>query len=212
MNLAIISSNEIYQKTLLWALSCLNMDVCTYSNISEVVSIETIDIALCCISDDNSDEMIEFSKSVKCFGIVEKNIDIKDGWHLHFLSLFDAPVRLGNIIKSIQLYLKQREQRNSLTPIKMGSFILDPRRNNLNRDDVSIRLTEKEQDILLYLYSCKGTPVGRQSLLDHVWGYAHDVETHTLETHIYRLRQKIEIDPANPRFLVTDDEGYYLNF
>jgi DNA-binding response OmpR family regulator len=73
-----------------------------------------------------------------------------------------------------------------------------------------IRLTEKESAILKYLYRAGGRPVGRQILLNEVWGYNSAVTTHTLETHIYRLRQKIEKDAANPEILVTEAGGYKL--
>src|SRR6478735_4000457 len=71
-----------------------------------------------------------------------------------------------------------------------------------------IRLTEKESAILKYLYRAGGRPVGRQVLLNEVWGYNSAVTTHTLETHIYRLRQKIEPDPGNARLLLTEAGGY----
>ncbi len=74
-----------------------------------------------------------------------------------------------------------------------------------------IRLTEKEAAILKYLYRSGGKPVGRQVLLNEVWGYNSAVTTHTLETHIYRLRQKIEPDPGNARLLLTEGGGYRLD-
>jgi len=74
-----------------------------------------------------------------------------------------------------------------------------------------IRLTEKESAILKYLYRAGGRPVGRQVLLNEVWGYNSAVTTHTLETHIYRLRQKIEPDPTNARLLLTEGGGYKLD-
>mgnify|MGYP000738789008 CR=1 FL=1 len=73
-----------------------------------------------------------------------------------------------------------------------------------------VRLTEKETSILKYLYRAGDRPVGRSTLLNEVWGYNAGVTTHTLETHIYRLRQKIEPDPANARILVTEPGGYRL--
>lgn len=74
-----------------------------------------------------------------------------------------------------------------------------------------IRLTEKEAAILKYLYRAGTRPVARQVLLNEVWGYNAAVTTHTLETHIYRLRQKIEPDPANACLLVTEGGGYRLD-
>jgi DNA-binding response OmpR family regulator len=76
--------------------------------------------------------------------------------------------------------------------------------------DKKIRLTEKETSILKYLYRAGGRPVTRDVLLDEVWGYNSGVTTHTLETHVYRLRQKIEPDPANASILVTEGGGYRL--
>lgn len=74
-----------------------------------------------------------------------------------------------------------------------------------------IRLTEKEAAILKFLYRAGTTPVARQVLLNEVWGYNASVTTHTLETHIYRLRQKIELDPGNLRLLITEAGGYRLD-
>ena len=73
-----------------------------------------------------------------------------------------------------------------------------------------IRLTEKETAILRFLYRAGQLPVSRETLLQEVWGYNSGVTTHTLETHIYRLRQKIEKDAANPEILVTEAGGYKL--
>ncbi|NPD66528.1 response regulator transcription factor [Lichenicola cladoniae] len=74
-----------------------------------------------------------------------------------------------------------------------------------------IRLTEKEAAILKFLYRAGTRPVPRQVLLNEVWGYNAAVTTHTLETHIYRLRQKIEPNPANACLLVTEGGGYRLD-
>ena len=73
-----------------------------------------------------------------------------------------------------------------------------------------VRLTEKETNILKYLYRAGAKAVSREELLTEVWGYNAGVTTHTLETHIYRLRQKIEPDPANARLLLTEAGGYRL--
>jgi DNA-binding response OmpR family regulator len=74
-----------------------------------------------------------------------------------------------------------------------------------------LRLTAKEVDILKFLYRNADRAVLRQELLDQIWGYNAGVMTHTLETHIYRLRQKIEADPADCRLLMTAPGGYQLN-
>ena len=85
-----------------------------------------------------------------------------------------------------------------------AKLLQDPKRNR------KIRLTEKETAILKFLYRAGGRSVSRQILLTKVWGYNSHVTTHTLETHIYRLRQKIEPTPAEARILLTEGGGYRL--
>jgi DNA-binding response OmpR family regulator len=77
-------------------------------------------------------------------------------------------------------------------------------------DNRKVRLTEKETNILKFLYRAGERVVGREILLHEVWGYNAGVTTHTLETHIYRLRQKIEADPSQAQILVTETGGYKL--
>ena len=84
-------------------------------------------------------------------------------------------------------------------------LLLDPLRNR------RIRLTDKESAILKFLYRAGGRAVPRQTLLNEVWGYNNTVTTHTLETHIYRLRQKVEPTPAHLRLLLTEAGGYRLD-
>jgi len=84
-------------------------------------------------------------------------------------------------------------------------LLLEPSRNR------KIRLTDKESAILKFLHRAGGRPVARQILLNEVWGYNSAVTTHTLETHIYRLRQKIEPNPSQARLLLTENGGYRLD-
>ena len=86
-----------------------------------------------------------------------------------------------------------------------AKLLLEPGRNR------KVRLTDKESNILKFLYRAAGKPVPRQVLLNEVWGYSSAVTTHTLETHIYRLRQKIEADPSRTRLLLTVAGGYSLD-
>jgi DNA-binding response OmpR family regulator len=80
-----------------------------------------------------------------------------------------------------------------------------------NKDgDHKIRLTEKETAILKFLCRAGNKPTDRDVLLNEVWGYNTGVTTHTLETHIYRLRQKIEENPSEAQILVTEQSGYRL--
>ena len=93
----------------------------------------------------------------------------------------------------------------------IGPYTFRPRSKILlNPKGNKVRLTEKETAILRYLYRAGQRPVSRETLLQEVWGYNSGVTTHTLETHIYRLRQKVEHDAASPSILVTEAGGYKL--
>ena len=93
----------------------------------------------------------------------------------------------------------------------IGPYSFQPANKVLEATDGGkVRLTDKETSILKYLYRQGPKTITRDVLLKEVWGYNNRVTTHTLETHIYRLRQKIERDPSNARLLVTEEGGYRL--
>lgn len=120
------------------------------------------------------------------------------------------PFRLGVLLARIRAQLRVHEH-NETAVLTVGPYQFRPAAKQLvhQRTKKKIRLTEKETAILKYLYR-KGSPVGREELLAEVWGYNSGVTTHTLETHVYRLRQKIETDPSNAAILVTAQNGYQL--
>jgi len=94
--------------------------------------------------------------------------------------------------------------------VRIGPYTFHPSAKLLQADGRKVRLTEKETNILKFLHASAGT-VPRDILLHEVWGYSPAVATHTLETHIYRLRKKIEQDPANAQILLTEGGGYRLS-
>ena len=121
------------------------------------------------------------------------------------------PFKFAVLLARIRSQLKQHEQSEDAT-FAIGRYNFKPAAKLLISDDGSkIRLTEKETSILKFLYRSGKKVVTRDVLLHEVWGYNSDVTTHTLETHIYRLRQKIEKDPSNAELLVTETGGYKLN-
>ena len=121
------------------------------------------------------------------------------------------PFRFGVLLARIRTRLRQYEMTES-AQFNLGGYQFKPSVKTLVRDDQSkIRLTEKETNILRLLLRAGGEAVARDKLLEEVWGYNAQVTTHTLETHVYRLRQKIEDDPSNSELLITEAGGYRLN-
>lgn len=120
------------------------------------------------------------------------------------------PFRFSVLLARIRAQLRQHEQSEDAV-FNVGRYSFKPAAKTLIDEDGSkIRLTEKETSILKYLYRAGDSVVSRDVLLHEVWGYNAGVTTHTLETHIYRLRQKIEKDPSNAELLITETGGYKL--
>ena len=120
------------------------------------------------------------------------------------------PFRFGVLLARIRAHLRSHEQSEDAV-FTVGPYTFRPSAKLLlDENEKKIRLTEKETAILKFLYRAGSKTVGRDTLLAEVWGYNSGVTTHTLETHIYRLRQKIEKDPSNAEILVTETGGYRL--
>jgi len=121
------------------------------------------------------------------------------------------PFRLGVLLARLRAQIRQHERSDDAMFV-IGPYTFQPGSKLLvhNEDEKKVRLTDKEGAILKYLYRIGDRTVGRDVLLDEVWGYNAGVTTHTLETHVYRLRQKIEADPSNAQILVTEPGGYRL--
>jgi DNA-binding response OmpR family regulator len=120
------------------------------------------------------------------------------------------PFRFPVLLARLRAQLRQHEQSEDAV-FAIGPYTFKPAAKLLvDENDRKIRLTEKETNILKYLYRADERVVNRDTLLHEVWGYNAGVTTHTLETHIYRLRQKIEPDPSCARLLVTESGGYRL--
>jgi DNA-binding response OmpR family regulator len=120
------------------------------------------------------------------------------------------PFRFAVLLARIRAQLRQHEASEDAV-FTIGPYTFRPSSKLLmGAKGSKVRLTEKETAILRYLYRAGQKPVSRETLLQEVWGYNSGVTTHTLETHVYRLRQKVEKDAANPAILVTDAGGYKL--
>ena len=121
------------------------------------------------------------------------------------------PFRLGELLARLRAQLRQHEASEDAA-FTIGPYTFQPGSKMLidRARSKKIRLTEKETSILRYLCRSGEHAVSRETLLGEVWGYNAGVNTHTLETHIYRLRQKIEADPTSATILVTAPGGYRL--
>jgi hypothetical protein len=121
----------------------------------------------------------------------------------NYLLLDKYPLVADKVIQDIRMIVEDGV-------VEFGPYQLDMRTKSLkgpNREDI---LTMKEAEVLYYMVKNRGQELSRDEILQQVWGYQADVDTHTLETHIYRLRQKLEKDPASPVILKSCEDGYVL--
>jgi DNA-binding response OmpR family regulator len=119
------------------------------------------------------------------------------------------PVRISELLERLRAGLRNIEGEPGVLTIGPYAFLPTAKLLSDAAGGRQVRLTEKETAILEFLYRA-GRAIGRDTLLGEVWGYNAGIATHTLETYVYRLRRKIERDPANAEILVTERGGYRL--
>lgn len=156
------------------------------------------------------------AKGLKCNSDAPIDCTITDkntptGSDATVLEIQKGAVRLGDILDRLHYRLSGRDHHieDDLSTLDLGIFILKPAENLLlhKTSDEPIRLTDKERLVLRVLYEAGEAGLPKANLLKAVWGYADDAETHTLETHIYRLRQKLE--PYNQHTMIKAVDGHY---
>lgn len=152
----------------------------------------------------NGDSVPDIQWVDGCVAVFEENRKIQQ---------FSTPIKLGTVLNFIRRHQNRSDVDSVPDIIELGAFRFEPRQSALTRPENgdTIILTDKERDILVALWLAPEKSLSRDALLAKVWAYADGVETHTLETHIYRLRQKIEADPTQPELLVNVAGAYCLN-
>ncbi|HCX14354.1 MAG TPA: DNA-binding response regulator [Rhodospirillaceae bacterium] len=142
--------------------------------------------------------------------VADSDKEVIDGHDAGANDYITKPFRLAALLTRVHAHLRQHDKSDEAIFV-IGPYKFHPSAKNLvHKDGKKTRLTEKETAILKHLYCVGQKTVPRETLLGEVWGYNAAVTTHTLETHIYRLRQKIEANPADVRILVTVPGGYRL--
>ena len=132
--------------------------------------------------------------------------DITENYHI-----IEKPFRIQFFIKKIDFVLAKISGSGDVS-YRIGPFVFFPANKLIKlNDQLDIELTEKEVSILKCLLSHGEEPVDREKLLKQVWNYNLGVTTHTLDSHIYRLRQKLEIDPSIPRLIISEGGGFKIN-
>ena len=121
------------------------------------------------------------------------------------------PVLVEELFSAIRTLATKFRKVDERIILLRGNFF-DPRKNEIRKvKGNSVRLTEKETELINFLYKRRGKIISKKILLQGIWGYKETISTHTLETHIYRLRKKLELDLGEKDLIMKNNTGYYLN-
>ena len=164
------------------------------------------------IIDDMPEKALELhNKNVKApIFLLLSNIEDFNS-NAQYYRVIKKPIVLSSLLNEIKSSINIYE--NSMDGyLNFNQYVLMPITKEIlnERNGELVKLTEKEVSILKYLYKAQERIVTKNELLQNVWGYSLDVSTHTVETHVYRLRQKVELDDANTHLVMTIDGGYQL--
>ena len=190
-NIFIINYNRLYE-ILDEIRENLSFNIIKYNNEEEFIKNCTLDIK-------NS---LFISKSKQKL-LLNKKLNEKN-----FLNLNNFPLRLYKLVELINIHLI-KIKFNHQSKIDIKGYELNLNSKFFIKGDLSLKLTEKEIEVILYLNETRA----KHDVLDlqkNIWGYSSEMETHTVETHIYRLRKKISNKFSDDNFIFTDQNGYFI--
>ena len=199
-----------------------NFDVIQSNSLEDVKShIEQSPVDLLIMGEDVGPHSLSLLlKFIKKINFTNKILFIKDGASGEISSfegftnshhVIEKPFRIQFFIKKIDFVLAKISGSSDVS-YRIGPFVFFPENKVIKfNNQPDIELTEKEVSILKCLLSHGEEPVDREKLLKQVWNYNLGVTTHTLESHIYRIRQKLEIDPSIPRLIISEGGGFKIN-
>ena len=139
------------------------------------------------------------------FFLCQKNIKVDIN---HNYNVFKYPINIYNLIEKINIQLIKYKY-SFQSKIRVKNYSLDLNSRTISIENESLKLTEREMEIILFLNDCK-TPQKINDLQNKVWSYSSELETHTVETHIYRLRKKISNSFQDENFIISTDNGYFI--
>ncbi len=203
-NLFIVSENDLFKQDILFQIK---------KNCPELVPItEEGDVIDIIIVDENLEKVSRYANKyphAPVFVLLKKGMEKPQDKKL--ITYIQKPLSLCRFLDQLNsaINLAVNSENGKLT---FNKYELNPARKeilNLRNKEI-VKLTEKEVSILQYLYKIRDRIVTKSELLQEVWGYNPDVTTHTIETHIYRLRQKVEHEDKNAQLIITEEGGYFL--
>ncbi len=156
----------------------------------------------------NNNDYINLNKNNFPLIIIHNSKIIKKKMPLDLMEKINIPFRIFDLYKKI-IFLTSKYQFKKSSLINLNDYIIDKNERKIKRNDLELKLTEKEINFLI-LFSKSSKPVSRSFVLKNVWNYSSQSETHTVETHIHRLRKKILNKFKDKNFIKNNNDGYYI--
>ena len=186
-------------------MSVQNLIIYKFKGLYQILEELNSDLNINVISLDNEKSLKEKIKHLNSFLIIsnKKYLSLNNQFILE-----NKPINIFKLIEKINIeFLKY--QFNNQSDFKVGSYVIDLNSREIVSKNVKLKLTEKEINTIIYL-SKSNDPVSVEELQGKVWSYQSDLETHTVETHIYRLRKKILKTFNDNDFIISKKDGYHI--
>jgi len=183
-----------------------NVNIVNFNSLYEILEEVKENLSFNITKYENKKDYINQKNNLQELLIIA-NLNENDFSKKNLLVFNNLPLSLIKIIELININLIKLKF-NYQSNIKIQGYELDLNSKFFSKDNITLKLTEKEIEIILYLNGKKKKNV--QDLQKNIWGYSSNLETHTVETHIYRLRKKIKDKFKNQRFIMSDIEGYFI--
>ena len=205
LNILIIGSST-FVSTINELKSYFKFNVLSNQKKISELSVKNFDGIIYCEDNFGKKESIEILNTFDCFKVLASSNTEKN--NLNYDNIIKLPTSVQDINQIVEK-TAAKKQFNFNSSIVVKSYLLDKNEKKLLKNNKSIILTEKEIQLLELLLS-KKKPVSKNDILSIVWNYSSDADTHTVETHIYRLRKKINETFLDENFIINGKEGYYL--
>ena len=192
---------------------CQNIFIINYNSLYETLVEIKENLSFKIIKYENEDDFIKsFNFDIINSLIISKSnqklLSVKNVSDKNFLNCNDFPLPLNKLLQLINIKLIQL-RFNYQSKININSYELNFNSKSISKNDLNLKLTEKEIQIILYLNE-KNNKNSVSDLQKNIWGYSPNIETHTVETHIYRLRRKMTNKFNDDNFILSHENGYFI--
>ena len=181
-----------------------NLIIYDYNSLYDIFEELSLELNFKIFHSKNQSQLNNHIKNSKNYLIISN----KNAKHQNQIILDNLPIKISKLVEKINIGF-MRQQFSNQSRVMVNNYIIDLNSREMISENIKLKLTEKEVNTIIYL-SKAGKPVSINELQNYVWSYNSDLETHTVETHIYRLRKKILDNFKDDEFIISKKDGYEI--